>query len=262
MFTFISNLSSLKIFLVIFSSGVGIYFLGAWLMLHLFSKRMRSGALAKGAEEGYKAIIMLTMLLMASSMIRLQSDHRNIEDLVEREAMVLLKLDRAFNSFDSQDGQKLRRQLRDYAELTVSSEWPLLERGGRSAPVSAVLDAMVRGSRLLDPQSAAQQIARSEIFSATNQLADLREVRLTASNSVGVPIYLWQSILIAIFVGTVVSWFLGTVDRFMLWSISAITAQALLLTVLIINSNLYSGENAVTPAAIERSIALLIPAPA
>ena len=42
--------------------------------------------LAKGAEEGFKLFTSITLLLIAFSLVRVQGDHRNVEDLVSREA--------------------------------------------------------------------------------------------------------------------------------------------------------------------------------
>ena len=51
--------------------------------------------LAKGAEEGFKLFTSITLLLIAFSLVRVQGDHRNVEDLVSREAALMLKLNRS-----------------------------------------------------------------------------------------------------------------------------------------------------------------------
>ena len=48
--------------------------------------------LAKGAEEGFKLFTSITLLLIAFSLVRVQGDHRNVEDLVSRESALIFKL--------------------------------------------------------------------------------------------------------------------------------------------------------------------------
>jgi hypothetical protein len=53
----------------------------------------------KGAEESFKLFTSLTMLLLTFCLVRVQVDHRNVEDLVSREATIVIKMNRSLISY-------------------------------------------------------------------------------------------------------------------------------------------------------------------
>lgn len=96
---------------------------------------------AKGAEEAFKLFISLSLLLLAFCLVRAQGDYRGAEDIVSRESTVMLKLDRAYQAFDSEDTDVLRQVLRAYAGHLVDEEWPLLAKSERGTQTSEDLRA-------------------------------------------------------------------------------------------------------------------------
>lgn len=137
--------------------------------------------LAKGAEEGFKLFTSITLLLIAFSLVRVQGDHRNVEDLVSREAALMFKLNRSLASFGGAHSVELQGDLKNYANAVVDDEWPLMAKNGRSEEASNVLTDLTQGIRLLDPKNPVQQMARAEIVTTLNQLSDVREARISAS---------------------------------------------------------------------------------
>lgn len=215
-----------------------------------------SEPLAKGAEESFKVLISLCLLLLAFSLVRAQGDHRSVDDLVSREATVLLKLDRAYAGFNSPDSEKLRVTLKRYASELVTDEWKLLEKGERSDKASNTLAALSTGTRSLDPTNAPQQIARAEILSAFTQLSDLREARLAASR-VELPSYLWQAIAVALGLLTILAWLQAPLKKMLTYCGGVTCALSVLLTVLISTTGIFEGENAVTAAPIAKAISTM-----
>ncbi len=212
--------------------------------------------MAKGAEESFKVMISLSLLLMAFCLVRTQGDHRSVEDLVSREAAVILKLDRAYTGFGGEDGAKLEQLLMLYSKSVVKTEWKLLEAGGRSDEVSAILAALSGASKSLEPKNAPQQIARAEILSAFTQLSDLREARLSASR-LALPTYLWQAICLSVMCAVVLGWFQTPLPKLVFYVGGVSMALSLLATILISTSGIFVGESAVTPEPIEKAIPLL-----
>ena len=45
----------------------------------------------------------MTVLLLAFCLVRVQGDHRTVEDLVAREVTIIFKLNRALTGFDSEE---------------------------------------------------------------------------------------------------------------------------------------------------------------
>lgn len=209
--------------------------------------------LAKGAEESFKLFISLTLLLLAFCLVRMQGDHRGTEDLVAREGAVLIKLDRSYDAFGGEAAPKLQASLMQYAKLVVNEEWRLLEQGGRNDKVSESLAFLARESKQLDPRTPAQQVARSEIIQSFNQLADLREARISASR-LKLPVYYWYAIFCSIFFFTIFAWFQSPLPKLLTYVGGVTCGLCLLLTVLIATAGIFAGESAVTPEPIQMAI--------
>ena len=76
--------------------------------------------LAKGAEEGFKLFTSITLLLIAFSLVRVQGDHRNVEDLVSRESALIFKLNRSLAAFNGGHSAELQDDLKQYANAIVT----------------------------------------------------------------------------------------------------------------------------------------------
>ena len=208
---------------------------------------------AKGAEESFKLFISLTLLLLAFCLVRMQGDHRGVEDLVAREGTILVKLDRSYEAFGGEIGPKLQTDLLKYAKLVVTEEWRVLEQGGRNDKVSELLASLSRESKQLDPETPAQQVARSEIIQSFNQLADLREARVAASR-LKLPGYYWFAIIVSICFFTVFAWFQSPLPKLLTYVGGVTCGLCLLMTVLIATAGIYVGESAVTSEPIQLAI--------
>jgi hypothetical protein len=210
-----------------------------------------SESFGKGADDAFKLIISITLLLTAFSLVRVQGDHRNAEDLVTREAALVFKLNRALHGYGGQEAAELRVDLLAYAKAIVEDEWPLLETQQRSEVASVLLADMTKGIRMLDPKNMVQQIARGEVISTISQLSDIREARM-ATTQLGLPSYLRNSLLFAIVVLIVMSWVQTPLLK-MVAAVSGVTMGiSILMTLLISLENIYKGDSRVTAEPIER----------
>lgn len=215
-----------------------------------------SEPVAKGAEESFKVIISLTLLLMAFSLVRLQGDHRSVDDLVSREATVILKLERAYTSFGGPDEPALRSTLLAYSKELVLGEWKILRYGKRSDSASDLLAKLSVLSKSLDPQTAPQQIARAEILAGFTQLSDLREARLSATR-LALPDYLWHAISVCLFFLMLLAWFQAPLKKAIPYVGGVVVALMILLTVLIATGGIFASENATSSQPIAQAIHLI-----
>jgi hypothetical protein len=183
----------------------------------------------------------------------MQGDHRGTEDLVAREGTVLLKLDRAYQAFGGEKSATLRATLRDYAQLVVTEEWQVLESGGRSERASAALATLSRESKDLEPQTASQQVARSEAIQSFNQLTDLREARIGASR-LKLPTIYWYVIVASLAFFTVFGWLQNPLGKLAAYVGGVTCGLSLLLTLLISTAGIYVGQSAVTPEPIVEAL--------
>lgn len=206
---------------------------------------------AKGAEESFKLFTSVTMLLLAFCLVRVQGDHRTVEDLVAREATIIFKLNRALVGFGGDDAVMLRENLKLYAASTVDVEWPLLAQGLRSEATSDLLSLLVQGCRELDPKTPLQQLARAEVLGTLTQMSDVREARLSASR-LSLPIYFWQALISATALLALFGWLQSPLPKMVAYVGGVTLGVSLLLTVLITTEGIFVGESRVTADAIVR----------
>jgi hypothetical protein len=205
--------------------------------------------LAKGAEEGFKLFTSITLLLIAFSLVRVQGDHRNVEDLVSREAALILKLNRSLAAFGGPFAAELQSDLKDYANAVVDDEWPLMAKNERSNEASNLLTDLTQGIRLLDPKNPVQQMARAEIVTTLNQLSDVREARLSASR-LKLPSYLWDALAISVSLLIVFGWLQNPLPKMVAYVGGVTIGVSVLFTLVIALEGLFVGESRVTPEAI------------
>jgi hypothetical protein len=209
--------------------------------------------LSRGAEESFKLFISLSLLLLAFCMVRAQGDYRGAEDIVSREATVMLKMDRAYESFATEDTDAMRLVLRTYAEHLVKDEWPMLAQGERASTASEDLHLISTISKQLEPQTPEQQVARSEIIQSVNQLNDLREARISAS-LVKLPMFYWYAIFTALFFLTLFGWLQNPLSKMVTWVGGVTCGVSLMLTVLISTSGIFAGQHSVSPEPIRNAL--------
>jgi hypothetical protein len=213
-------------------------------------------AIAKGADESFKLFTSLTLMLLAFCFVRAQTDHRNVEDLVSREATIIYKLNHALESYGGDQALALQQKTKEYAQSIIQDEWPLLIKGQRSTKTSEILADLIEGCRELEPRNIVQQVARAEILPTITQVSDVREARLSASH-LSLPVYYWQALGTSITVLLILGWFLTPIPRMAAYVGGVTFGISMLLTVLFATEGLFVGESQVTPAAISNMIPLL-----
>jgi hypothetical protein len=187
--------------------------------------------------------------LIAFSLVRVQGDHRNVEDLVSRESALIFKLNRSLAAFNGGHSAELQGDLKDYANSIVSDEWPLMAKGERSEETSNLLVDITQGVRLLDPKTPVQQMARAEIVTTLNQLSDVREARLSASR-LHLPSYLWEALSVSIILLIGFGWLQNPLPKMVAYVGGVTIGVSVLLTLVISLEGLFVGESQVTPDAI------------
>ncbi|MBU3617581.1 DUF4239 domain-containing protein [Polynucleobacter sp. JS-Polo-80-F4] len=205
--------------------------------------------LAKGAEEGFKLFTSITLLLIAFSLVRVQGDHRNVEDLVSREAALMFKLNRSLAAFGGANAAELQGDLKSYANAVVDDEWPLMAKNERSEEASNYLTDLTQGIRLLDPRNPVQQMARAEVVTTLSQLSDVREARLSAAR-LQLPNYLWDALAISVALLIVFGWLQNPLPKMVAYVGGVTIGVSVLFTLVIALEGLFVGESKVTPEAI------------
>jgi len=209
--------------------------------------------LAKGAEESFKVLISVTILLLAFCLVRLQGDHRTTEDLVSRQAMVMLKLDRAFGAFGGTEGARLHSFLEQYAQSVLDDEWPLLIQNGRSDKTDQHLVTLAQASRELEAKGAAQQLSRTEVLKGIEQLSDLHEA-LLSTGRLALPELYWYAIVTSLIFFTGLAWFQSPLNKLLLYVGGVTCGISLLFALFVAHVSLFQGESRVMATQIEKAI--------
>jgi hypothetical protein len=108
-------------------------------------------------------------------------------------------------------------------------------------------------SKQLNPETPAQQVARSEIIQSFNQLSDLREARISASR-LKLPTYYWYALICSFTFFTAFAWLQNPLPKLISYVGGVTCGLGLLLTILIATAGIYSGESAVTSEAIQSAV--------
>lgn len=207
----------------------------------------------KGAEEGFKLFTSLSLMILAFCLVRVQGDHRNIEDLVAREGTIVQKLHRAVSQYDGPEAEDLQSQLRTYAEKVVQLEWPLLAHGQHSPEVISALTSLVKTAKTLDTDTPAKQLSRVEIVGALTQLSDVRDARL-ASSHVQLPSYYYQALVISLLAMAFFGWFQTPLLKMAAYVGGVTLGLGLMVTLLIVTSAHFAGESAIQATPIVRAL--------
>ncbi len=126
-------------------------------------------------------IITVTGIVLAFSLVQVQGNLRQTEELVAREASSCNTLDRLLLRYGDQ-GAALRPLLWAYTTSVINDEWPLLRQGQGNPATSARLALLSRGVFQLDPQSSREVAIYGEMIKSIDEIADERERRISAAN--------------------------------------------------------------------------------
>lgn len=201
--------------------------------------------LGVGALEAYKILLGLTIALTVFSLVRVQSSHLGLEDLVSREASVIAKLNRDLLILNTNEAESFRDDLNTYANLIVQDEWPAMTEGHKSDKATGLVFEMTDAFRSMEAKTYAQQVARAEILSTFKQVVDTRDARL-ADFKKSLPGYLWITLSCLITMLIVTSWFEKRVFFTVAFTSATILAVAILMTLLVALDGVLAGENKIT----------------
>jgi len=143
----------------------------------------RFDAHAKLAELVHSSLLAFSVFVLALALTEVRANLSRADDAVSREASLIGRFDRDLAARPEPEAAAARRQLRDYAELVVTDEWPQLSAAvpTLSPKAGAHFAALSDSVRKLDGQTASASGLRSTL----DRLEDFRQGRLeTATRSV------------------------------------------------------------------------------
>jgi hypothetical protein len=203
-------------------------------------------SIGAGADESYKMFITLVLVMIGFSLVQLQGDHKNVEDLVSREATLNLKISSLLTRFESDDAIQAKTSLAKYVQSIVDDEWPELQNDRGSDSTAAKLKELTKAISKLNPQSNEQDTIKSDIDATLTQVVDIRDARI-ATTRLYLQTYLWGSLSCFLAVMIFFGWFINPLSRMVFFVGGVTLGISMLISLIFILEDLYRGESALLP---------------
>jgi len=206
-----------------------------------------------GAGDALKAVAGFMVFLVGFSLVQVQVQFRATEEMVLKESNVMRALDRTLFYYGTEDAVEARKLLGVYARSVVSDEWPLLADSLRSQKTEDAFRAFAAKVRQLEATTPRQQAAENELFRYLDEVIDMREARIAASEFGLNPLYWW--VIQGLFtILLVLSFFTpASIDR-TLANCGMVCAIGMMLTLVLVYESPFSGDISVAPTALRRVI--------
>jgi len=148
------------------------------------------------AFDAFNAVISIVGIVLAFSLVEANTNLRDIDGRVAKEAAALQATDRVLLRFGKPEFVALRPLLATYGESIVKDEWPKLSIGQRNQGTDDAYTALSIAARKLGPDDIRQQSMYNELLKQLDDLADLREEIISSSdsNQFGLPKFYWFTI--------------------------------------------------------------------
>jgi hypothetical protein len=252
--SYLHRLPDIAILAIIVIAITGLAMLAPFIGRHIFRLR-ENDRRDEAAFEGFKAVMSMTGVVLAFSLVQVNTNLQSIEARVAKEGATLLTIDRALQRIDLPEAETLRPALNDFARKQTQIEWPLLANQQRSPQVDAAYSALSRAVRLINPTDKHQETIFSELVKSLDDLSDNREAIL-ADASIRLPEFFWITsvglLLVALLLGVMMK---STTTRIV--SVGATSAAvALLLGFVVIVDEPFAGDTSVSSKPITTAIAL------
>lgn len=209
-----------------------------------------------GASDAYKAVAGFMVFVVGFSLIQVQGQFRMTEDLALKESNHVHTLDRALFHFGTPAALAARGDLQEYVKSVIEDEWPLLAHRKRSAKTDAIYKKLNADIRQLEGESGRQHAAETQMLRALDDMSDLREARIAAAEYGLLPLYWWVMAGLFTILLTLSFFSAATIDK-ILANCGLICAVAILLTLVLVYEDPYSGDIVVSPTAMKRVLGLM-----
>lgn len=210
---------------------------------------------SNAALDGLKAVATFLVFILAVSLNQAINQLRAAEEVVQREAGLLVQLDRGLLRVGSPELAALRPLLADYLRITVEEEWPLMAEGRRSERAYDALVTVQRAIRATEVSlpTSRQQVLYADMMRAMEQISDARDQRLVAMR-VSLPEVFWGAILVGgLLMLPLCALSAGTATANVIKA-SIVASIGLLVSLVVVLDRPFAGESAVKPTPFERAM--------
>ena len=210
-------------------------------------------AVSDAAMDGVKTVTTFMVLILAFSLSLVMSQHRQVEEQVQREATLINQLDRGLLRTGPPELVALRPLLVEYARSVVIDEWPRMATASRSPITYDRFNTLSRGIRAVEVTTPRQQAQYADILRSLEGLSDMRDIRLLNSR-LALPDLFWATILGGCLLLLPICAMTATSLNSALLKLAMGGSVGMLMALVIVIDRPFSGQTQVTPTPIERAI--------
>lgn len=223
---------------------------------HVFggvARRPHHPGVASGAWEATKLLVASAGAVLAFSLVQVQGNLRNAQELVIREATTLEAMYRHLASFGADAVTAARPVLRAYTASIVQDDWPAMSRGRaqRSAKTDAAFAALSNAIHVLAPADSRQGTLYGELIRATESASVTRESRL-ADAAGTLPGLFWYTMLALFLLLAGLATMMERKHERTLAMAGIAIGLSLMIALVIVIDGPYDGETAVGPGPLLR----------
>jgi hypothetical protein len=198
----------------------------------------------------------LAAVILSFSLVQVDGTQRRTAELVERESAQIDYCDRLMLRYGQIEAAELRPLLRGYAESVINDEWPALQVDRSSERTAERLTALTVRAAALDPAPGRQATVYADLLRAVDGLADYRAQRLGMAHA-RLPDTFWYMNLGLVVLMLGLGLMMPPTPHQISAGVARGLAVALLAGVVFTIDTPLKGDTALTPAAIERTLAVL-----
>lgn len=171
-------------------------------------------------------------VLLAFVAIGVWERFQHSEELAYAEAGSLTVVYRDAGSFPQ--GERVRRDLRDYVNAIENDEWPLMARGRESEKADLLIEKIDKDVRDMPAESGRLQNIQAQMLVALDEALKDRDVRISAS-ATGINSLMWGILMLGAVLTVGFTYLFGfrhtTMQHLMIGSLGALIGLVLFLTI-------------------------------
>jgi len=239
--------------------GVALLFGGVMLVLSMRApftgRRLALNAATKEKADfvgrAQSSVLSFCALILVFSLIQVQGNFRQTEQIVHKEASTVLLLEHQLLRYGSSDADASRTLLRAYAGSIIQDDWPAMRHEELSDKATATFRLLSDGISALQPGSTRQQVTYAEMLKSLDALFESRGMRRAAAVfKLSSTFWYLTLVMLAALVGMNLM-VVPTPTNLAAVSIPCV-ALALLAAVVFVTDRPFIGQTSIAPVSLQR----------
>jgi hypothetical protein len=199
------------------------------------------------------AVVLFYGVMVGLIAVGIWEEFSSADEKVAEEAAALASVYRDAGAYPDPIRARLQTDMREYAQYTIESAWPLQRKGIIPAEGPGTLWNFQNDLKSFEPSKPAESVLHAETLRALNHLVELRRMRLY-SVTTGLPTAVWIVVALGAVLTLSVCWFFRTLNLSVHFWMVTITSALLgsIIWLLVVLDHPFLGSVSVGPEAFEQ----------